>query len=100
MTDVPIACTLTTDAMNDRLAFIDALASDALIAREVTPGGLRVRLRDDAGVEARVHELVAAESSCCPFLSFAVENDYGELILRVTGPPEARPVVERLFTAP
>src|SRR3712207_5907742 len=62
MTDLPIACTLTPGAMTDRLAFIDKLRSDALVSREATPSGLRVRLRGGDDVERRVRELIAAES--------------------------------------
>ena len=97
MTDLPIACTLTPSAMTDRLAFIDALTSDALVAREVTPDGLRVRLRDEPGVEERLRELIAAESSCCAFLSFDLRRVDGELNLDVTGPADARPIIDRFF---
>jgi hypothetical protein len=99
MTDLPIACTLTPDAMTDRLAFIDALTTHALLARERTESGLRVRLRDTAQIEQRVRELIAAESACCAFLAFQLERKGGELLLEITGPAEARPVIE-LFFAP
>jgi len=99
MSDLPIACTLTPDAMTDRLAFIESLRDDALVARETTDTGLRVRLRDDGDVERRVRALVAAESACCAFLTFVLEREGGELVLTVDGPAEARPVVD-LFFAP
>ena len=99
MTDLPIACTLSSDAMTDRLAFIDALTADALIARETTPSGLRVRLRDGADAECRVRELIAAESSCCAFLTFPLERSGDELVLDITGPDDARALID-LFFAP
>ena len=99
MTDLPIACTLTPDAMTNRLAFIDALSADALLARETTQTGLRVRLRDTPEIEQRVRELIAAESSCCAFLAFELKHAEGELLLEVTGPADARPVID-LFFAP
>ena len=74
MTDLRIACTLTSDAMTDRLAFIEKLAHDGLIARESVPRGVRVRLRDTADVERRTRELIAAESSCCSFLTFSIDR--------------------------
>jgi hypothetical protein len=99
MTDLPIACTLTSDAMTHRLAFIEKLAQDGLIARESTDVGLRVRLRDTEDVERRARELIAAESSCCSFLTFSLERVDGELVLEIGGPDDARPVID-LFFAP
>jgi hypothetical protein len=99
MTDVPIACTLTSDGMTARLALIDALAADGLLDRTPTDTGLRVRLRDTPEIEQRTRELVAAESKCCAFLDFDLGRDDGELLLDIAGPAEARPVIE-LFFAP
>ena len=99
MTELPIACTLTSDATTDRLAFIDELAQDGLIARARTAGGLRVRLRDTEDVERRTRELIAAESSCCAFLAFSLERVDGELVLEISGPDDAGPLID-LFFAP
>ena len=99
MTDLPIACTLTPDAMTDRMAFIDALTTDALVERERIEDGVRVRLRDAPGVEGRVRELIAAESKCCAFLTLELERADGELVLDITGPSEARPVIDEFFAS-
>ena len=53
MPDLPIACTLTPDGMTARLALIEALSADGLIARTPTDAGLRVRLRDTPDIEER-----------------------------------------------
>jgi hypothetical protein len=97
MTDVPIACTLTPDGMTARLALIDALAADGLIARTATEAGLRVRLRDTPDIERRTRELVAAESKCCAFLNFDLDREDGDLVLDIAGPADARPVIEMFF---
>ena len=99
MTDIPIACTLTPDGMSARLALIDALAADGLLDRTPTETGLRVRLRDTPEVERRTRELIAAESACCAFLDFDLRRDSSALILDISGPRDARPVIE-LFFAP
>jgi hypothetical protein len=99
MTETPIACTLGPDQLEDRLAFIDRLISDALVGQDEIAGGVRSRFRDTPEVEARVRELVAAESSCCGFLSFAISRPDGELWLEITGAPEARPVIDGFFAA-
>ena len=92
MTDPPIACTLPAAEMPGRLALVDALAAGALI--EPISGGIRARF--DADLEARVREFVALESQCCAFLRFDLRAGE-EVLLDVTGPPDAWPVIERLF---
>ena len=99
MPDPPIACTLSPDGMTARLALIDALAADGLLDRTPTASGLRVRLRDTPDIERRTHELVAAESACCTFLGFALSRDGGDLVLDISGPRDARPVIEMFFAA-
>ncbi len=94
-----IACTLTPDGMRARLGLIDELATEGLLERTPTPAGLRVRLRDTPEIEQRTRELIAAESACCAFLDFDLRREPGELLLEITGPPDARPVIE-LFFAP
>src|SRR3954468_4045651 len=99
MPEPPIACTLSPAGMTDRLALIDALAADGLLERTPTASGMRLRLRDTPDIEQRTRELVAAESACCAFLDFDVRHDDGDLILEISGPGEARPVID-LFFAP
>ncbi len=97
MTEIPIACTLSPDGLTARLALIEALAADGLLARSSTPAGMRVRLRDAPEIERRTRELVAAESRCCAFLNFELGRDAGELVLDISGPEDARPVIDMFF---
>jgi hypothetical protein len=97
MPDLPIACTLSGGDMTARLALIDALTADGLLERTTTDAGLRVRLRDTPEIEQRTRELVAAESDCCAFLDFRLARDAGDLVLDISGPEDARPVIEMFF---
>lgn len=97
MPDTPIACTLSPDGQTARLALIDRLAADGLLDRTSTGAGVRVRLRDTPGIERRVRELVAAESACCAFLDIHLVRDDGALVLDISGPADARPVIDRFF---
>jgi hypothetical protein len=97
MSDLPIACTLTAHEARDRAELVRRLFADALIERRATRAGMRGRFRDSAGVERRLRDLVAAEAVCCPFLSFNVARENGELWLEVTSAPEGRRVIEQLF---
>jgi hypothetical protein len=97
MTHEPIACTLTPDGLTARRALIDALSADGLLERTATDAGLRVRLRDTPDIERRTRELIAAEASCCAFLTFDLQYDDDALVLDITGPPDARPVIDLFF---
>jgi hypothetical protein len=97
MSDLPIACTLSPDGVTARLALIDALAADGLLDRTATESGIRVRLRDTPDIEQRTRDLVAAESACCAFLDFELGRENGELVLDISGPEAARPVIDMFF---
>jgi ubiquinone/menaquinone biosynthesis C-methylase UbiE len=99
VSDRPIACTLSADGMADRLALMEALAADGLLDRAATDTGVRVRLRGTPEVEQRTRELIVAESSCCPFLDFALDRDGSDLVLTISGPHDARPIIDLFFTA-
>jgi hypothetical protein len=97
MPDLPIACTLAPDRRTARLALIDGLAADALLERTETGAGVHLLLRDTPEIERRVRELVAAESECCPFLDLRLGRAGGALVLDITGPADARPVIDEFF---
>jgi hypothetical protein len=97
MTDVPIACTLSPDGFQARMSLIDALGVDGLVDRAPIENGVRVRLRDTPDIEQRTLELVAAESRCCPFLGFDLRRQDGGLVLDISGPEDAQPVIELFF---
>ena len=99
MPDLSIACTLSPDGMTARLALIDALAAEGLLERTVTTAGLRVRLRDTPEIEQRTRALVAAESACCAFLDFNLGRQDGDLVLDISGPADARPVIDMFFAS-
>ena len=99
MPELPVACTLSPDGMTAHVALIDALAADGLLDRSPTASGMRVRLRDTPDIEERTRELVAAESACCAFLDFTLGREDSDLVLDITGPQNARAVIEMFFVA-
>lgn len=92
-----IACTLPLERVPDRLALIGGLADDALLGRTPVPDGVRYRFAGGAEVERRVREVADLESQCCAFLHFAVARDGDAVVLDITGPAEALPVIEGFF---
>src|SRR3954470_15844976 len=97
MTELPIACSLSAGEMRTRAEQWRSLSESHRLGREPIPGGIRVRLRREARPEAET--LVEAESHCCPFLELRLRDEADELVLTVTGPDEARPIIEQLLAA-
>jgi len=95
MTSNPIACSLDAEQLAERRRWASRLADDALIDARPTRDGVAGRFRPDALDDLR--RLVAAESACCPFMSFDIEEGADSVLLRVGAPPEARQLVYELF---
>src|SRR5262245_57725589 len=76
-----VACSLDGQAYRARLAHIQALMDQALMARERSATSVRLRFRLDAGVETRLKELITLEQECCPFLTFELAKHPGEMVL-------------------
>jgi hypothetical protein len=97
MTETPIACSLTGAEYRSRADDIGRFARDALLERRRIDGGARLTFDDAPGVRARLEAFVAAESQCCPFLTMDLHAAGGRLVLDVTGPEAAAPIIEELF---
>ena len=99
MTDLPVACTLTPDALEARRA---GLLSDLLRradGREDTPDGLRLRFVPTDDTLTTIARAVETERHCCRFLRFeiTIEPDGGPVFLELTGPPGTREFVTALL---
>ena len=95
----PLACSLGGPDLARRRELLDALRSRAL-AIEPTPDGIVARFHADDGLERELHALARMEAECCPFLELRVVAAAGAIELRVSGPLDARPVVDALFARP
>jgi hypothetical protein len=99
MTDLPVACTLTPDALRVRRA---GPLSDLLRRAdgcEDLPEGLRLRFTPTAETLATIARAVEAERHCCRFLRFGitVEPDGGPVFLELTGPAGTREFIGALL---
>ena len=100
MTDVPIACTLTSAELQSRGAqLLPGLVAGA-IARVPVSNGFRWAFAPRPGLLAEVAQVIDAERRCCRFLRFAVaaEPDGGPISLEVTGPPGTVQFLDHLVT--
>jgi hypothetical protein len=99
MAELPIACTLTHEALRTRR---EGLLMDLVRRaerREDLPDGLRLAFAPSAETIALIARVVEAERHCCRFLRFGmtVEPDGGPLFLDLTGPAGTRDFVSALI---
>lgn len=88
-----LACSLQGDDGSARLAEWQALAR-AATNRTSIDGGMRLTF---AGIDLRaLADLVAREQGCCSFLSFTIGVTPAATTLEITGPVDARPLIEAL----
>ena len=92
--DLPLACTLDGAALAERRARWEALSERARAGGERTPGGVLLRYRPEPGVVDELRELVRLEGDCCAFLELILRDEGAEVLLEVSGPPEAAEVID------
>ena len=93
----PIACSLSSADLAQRTQELAALRREALVGRTRIPGGVRLAFADTPGIAARIRAAIAAEAECCPFLTLRLDHDGDRLVLDVTGPQDAMPIIEEMF---
>jgi hypothetical protein len=96
---LPIACLLSATELPARLADIADLGRAALLAARTEGGRAVLRFEAAPGVRERVEKIVAAESECCAFLTMRVTNAPDEVVLSITAPEGAEPVLADLVSA-
>ena len=94
--DTPIACSLGTDELTERLAEISALGRGSLLS--VDAAG-HMHFRADEATRQRLEAIIAAESRCCSFLSFELREEAGARVLAITAPDDAKPLALDLVKA-
>jgi hypothetical protein len=97
--ELPLACSLETSALEQRLAAISELGEESLLGSTVERDRRVLRFRADRGARERLREIVAAESKCCPFLDLSLSEEDGEILLSIAAPKEAEAVAEGLAAA-
>jgi len=90
-----VACTLPAHEIGDRLAQWKTTVA-AATGRTSIDGGARITFDRDVDIAA-IGALVAAEQHCCRFFTFTLTVTTDRVALDVTGPSEARPVIDALM---
>ena len=96
--NAPIACSLSAQDYRRRTDDIREIARRALRSTRPIDGGVQLTFADAGGARSRLEDLVAAEAVCCPFLTLDLRQSGEDLVLDVTGPEEAQPVIAEVFS--
>lgn len=97
--ELPIACTLTETEMRERRrTILDSVRGAALTVKPL-PLGYVYCFEPTSEVVAQLARLVDLERQCCPFLTFGIIIEAGNLPIRleITGPPEAKALIADFF---
>jgi hypothetical protein len=95
----PIACTLGTSQLRQRLDEIAALGAESLLGHELEDGAHTLRFRRDDRTRHQLEEIVAAEAQCCSFLDLSVDEHDGNLTLTIASTEGGEPVAQALALA-
>lgn len=93
---LPIACSLSASALKQRLSAIAEIGDESLIDQSTEAGRHLLRFRSDPATRKRLGVIVTAEAECCSFLSLALEERGGDLILSIAAPEEGQAVADEL----
>lgn len=85
--ELPVACTLSASDGPARLRRWQNLHQSTPPTAQLTNGVLEVHYQPGPEVLAELQDLVAEERVCCAFVSWAVTEDSGQPVLRITAQP-------------
>ena len=92
----PIVCTLESGDLKERMIWIQNVARAHL--RSWQRENLSLRLVYAPAATAELRDIVKKERTCCPFLSFDLQEGNFETALTITAPAEAREAADTLFS--
>jgi hypothetical protein len=96
---VPVACTLSVAELPARREQIRSLGEDGLLSVELDERRAILRFRAGEELRRRIGEIVKAESRCCAFLDFEVEELADMTLLTIAAPHGGEPVLRDLAAA-
>lgn len=99
MPSIPIACTLSDASLAKRVADLEQDLFAQSLGVESVPGGIRHTFAASDEIKRELFDFIEAETTCCAFLTFRLtfEPGHGPIALEITGPEEARQLIEETF---
>ncbi len=99
LNEEPIACTLAGAERLERRHRWEQLCRRSFTELTRTAEGVTLSFAENPIVEAELRSLVTLERDCCSFARWVLSADGGQLVLRVSAPPDAVAAVQALVTA-
>ena len=97
MTESPhVACSLTNEELSSRADPAAVLGRSGLIEVSASGSTAVLMFKSPDVDRASIDEFVDAESKCCPFFSFDVEESSDTIRLRIEAPEEGAPLTRGL----
>lgn len=93
--DQPIACTLSSVELPERLAWIRQITTQSLLAHWLDGATLHLTYKREA--RAELERIVAGERQCCGFLRFELRETQGAVELTIEAPEEVGADARWLF---
>lgn len=93
--DTPIACSLPSSAMEQRLVWIRRITASSLLSHQLDGTTLRLQYRAEALPE--LQRIVAQERECCPFLEYSLQRSTSAVHLSIDAPAGLGSEVRWLF---
>ena len=97
--EIPIACSLTNDELQERRKNILNKIAASLIDSEELPDGFRYRFSIDDSLLQNLITVINLERKCCPFIDFKLSLEAGKdyASLDLTGGQGAKEAIKVLF---
>ncbi|NCT84106.1 MAG: hypothetical protein GXC94_13225 [Comamonadaceae bacterium] len=93
--DTPIACTLSTAELPERLAWIRLVTAQSLKAHRLDGTTLHLTYAREA--RAELERIIAGERQCCSFLRFDLQDTPGAVELTIHAPGDVGTDARWLF---
>ncbi len=102
MIELPIACTLTDAAFQQRRAGVLQRIQEQVQSLKPLDTGYALQFAADEAVLEDVFRLIQLERQCCAFLQFelTLEPDHGPVWLSLTGPEGTKAFLENVLGLP
>ncbi len=102
MKELPIACTLTDAAFQQRRAGVLQRIQERVQSLKPLDTGYALQFAADEAVLEDVFRLIQLERQCCAFLQFelTIEPDHGPVWLSLTGPDGTKAFLENVLGLP
>ncbi|HEY8082660.1 MAG TPA: hypothetical protein VIE64_03750 [Solirubrobacterales bacterium] len=97
--DKPVACSLSHEDLEKRLAAIAEIGAGSVISSKIEDGHHLLRFRSTTRVRQQLESIVAAEAKCCSFLDLSLTENDDELTLSIAAPGNGQSVADALAGA-